>query len=66
MARPKTPNTAAATEARRRLGLLTKAAALREAGWLVVAPEQVHEWEHVGPDHSPTLRRGRSRGGNGI
>ena len=33
--------TAAATAAVRRRGQETKAAALREAGWLVIAPEDV-------------------------
>lgn len=45
MARPRTPNTAnavAAASARRvRGGQETKAATLRSAGWLVVAPEDV-------------------------
>lgn len=35
------PPTAAATARRRRIGQETKARALRAAGWLVVAPEQI-------------------------
>jgi hypothetical protein len=37
----KEPRTAAATAAVRRRGQETKAAALREAGWIVVPPEAV-------------------------
>jgi 3-methyladenine DNA glycosylase Tag len=47
MPAPKRPNTAKATETAaalaRRRGQETKAAALREAGWLVVPPEQVED-----------------------
>ena len=41
MPAPKTPNTAAATQATRRRGDETAAARLREHGWLVVPPEQL-------------------------
>lgn len=37
------PRTAAATAARRRIGQESKAAALRQAGWLVVPPELAEE-----------------------
>lgn len=49
MPAPKRPNTAAATEAAaavaRRRGQETKAADLRDAGWLVFPPEQAAEVE---------------------
>lgn len=41
MARPKNPNTVAATAATIRRGQESKAAALRQAGWLVLDPETV-------------------------
>jgi hypothetical protein len=41
MAAPKTPNTAAAAAARRRLGDATAALRLREAGYVVLSPEQL-------------------------
>jgi 3-methyladenine DNA glycosylase Tag len=43
MPAPKRPNTAAATAAVRRRGQETMARRLREAGWLVVPPEQVED-----------------------
>lgn len=44
MPAPKKPNTAAATAAVVRRGQETAAAKLREAGWLVVPPEEVDQW----------------------
>lgn len=41
MPAPKNPNVTAAAASRRRIGLETKAADLREAGWLVMSPEEV-------------------------
>jgi len=77
MARPKTPNTSAATEARFLIGQVSRALELVAAGWTVTPPPGVSAkrlakagWTGptaaAGPDYSPTLRYGRSHGGNGI
>lgn len=48
MPAPKTPNPVPAAAARRRLGDATAARRLREAGYLVLSPEQLAELpEHV-------------------
>jgi hypothetical protein len=40
MPAPKNPNTSAAAESRRRIGQETMARKLREAGWVVIPPEE--------------------------